>query len=123
VVLPASGCEMIAKVRRRKIWSVRVLINRVQLQSSSVRRAITPQRHDWEYKRSAGSLPAAVDAPSSPQDRIFHIKSGIDDLLLLLPPESPRSVVITSYAKLVHPPHEAFLSCMRFFCLAVPRLI
>jgi hypothetical protein len=28
VVLPASGCEMIAKVRRRKISSVRVLINR-----------------------------------------------------------------------------------------------
>ena len=27
VVLPASGCEMIAKVRRRKISSVRVLIN------------------------------------------------------------------------------------------------
>ena len=29
VVLPASGCEMIAKVRRRKISSVRVLINRL----------------------------------------------------------------------------------------------
>jgi hypothetical protein len=27
VVLPASGCEMMAKVRRRKISSVRVLIN------------------------------------------------------------------------------------------------
>jgi hypothetical protein len=31
VVLPASGCEMIAKVRRRAISSVRVLINRLQL--------------------------------------------------------------------------------------------
>ena len=31
VVLPASGCEMIAKVRRRKISSVRVLINQLQL--------------------------------------------------------------------------------------------
>jgi hypothetical protein len=29
VVLPASGCEMIAKVRRRKISSPRVLINRL----------------------------------------------------------------------------------------------
>ena len=29
VVLPASGCEMIAKVRRRAISSVRVLINRL----------------------------------------------------------------------------------------------
>ena len=31
VVLPASGCEMIAKGRRRKISSVRVLINPIQL--------------------------------------------------------------------------------------------
>jgi hypothetical protein len=31
VVLPASGCEMIANVRRRKISSVRVLINPIQL--------------------------------------------------------------------------------------------
>ena len=31
VVLPASGCEMIAKVRRREISSVRVLINPLQL--------------------------------------------------------------------------------------------
>jgi hypothetical protein len=29
VVLPASGCEMIAKVRRREISSVRVLTNRL----------------------------------------------------------------------------------------------
>src|SRR5438094_6098888 len=33
VVLPASGCEMIAKVRRRKISSVRVLINLLYLLS------------------------------------------------------------------------------------------
>ena len=26
VVLPASGCEMIAKVRRRAIWSARVVM-------------------------------------------------------------------------------------------------
>ena len=31
VVLPASGCEMIAKVRRRKISSLRLLINPFQL--------------------------------------------------------------------------------------------
>jgi hypothetical protein len=31
VFLPASGCEMIAKVRRRKISSVRVLIHRLEL--------------------------------------------------------------------------------------------
>jgi hypothetical protein len=31
VVLPASGCEMIAKVRRRAISSVRVMINPIQL--------------------------------------------------------------------------------------------
>ena len=31
VVLPASGCEMIAKVRRRGISSVRVLINQLDL--------------------------------------------------------------------------------------------
>src|SRR5437867_10752231 len=31
VVLPASGCEMIAKVRRRAISSVRILINPLQL--------------------------------------------------------------------------------------------
>ena len=30
MILPASGCEMISKVRRRKISSVRVLINRLQ---------------------------------------------------------------------------------------------
>ena len=30
VVLPASGCEMIAKVRRRKISAVRVLIDGLQ---------------------------------------------------------------------------------------------
>jgi hypothetical protein len=29
VVLPASGCEMIAKVRRRRVSSVRVFINRL----------------------------------------------------------------------------------------------
>jgi hypothetical protein len=31
VVLPASGCEMIAKVPRRRVSSVRVLMNRLQL--------------------------------------------------------------------------------------------
>jgi len=31
VVLPASGCEMIAKVRRRKISSLKLLINPFQL--------------------------------------------------------------------------------------------
>src|ERR1700730_3329151 len=31
VVLPASGCEMIAKVRRRPISSLRLLINPFQL--------------------------------------------------------------------------------------------
>jgi hypothetical protein len=31
VVLPASGCEMIANVRWRAIWSLRVLINRLWL--------------------------------------------------------------------------------------------
>src|SRR5271154_4959727 len=31
VVLPASGCEMIANVRRRAISSVRVFINQLQL--------------------------------------------------------------------------------------------
>jgi len=47
VVLPASGCEMIAKVRRRAISSVVVVINRLHL---------LPR-----YRALLASDPAAVD--------------------------------------------------------------
>ena len=49
VVLPASGCEMIANVRRRKISSVRVLINRLYLLSRDGSRHAGPRMPSAEW--------------------------------------------------------------------------
>src|SRR6516164_9293448 len=62
VVLPASGCEMIAKVRRRAISSVRVGINRLQLLCRFGRRRQTVRCGGAAYDGSAALCQPPRDA-------------------------------------------------------------
>jgi hypothetical protein len=59
VVLPASGCEMIAKVRRRKISSGRVLINRIQLLGRPLRAIDSALRCVYDDARSCQCVTSA----------------------------------------------------------------